>query len=222
MSRSVLSISSCASRCSTRSSISTRSLGVTVVYVTHDQSEALTMSDRIAVFNDGVIQQLSSPDELYERPLNSFVAQFIGENNKLHGRVEKIDKDGNCSVKLDSGETVKALGVNIGSVGDRTMMSLRPERVEVNPKRGTVPNIMEGRIEELIYLGDHIRTRMTVAGHDDFIVKIPNTYGHEPLAEGSTTKIGWNTADCRALGSDRAFVTHSKIACTRMKSTRHH
>ncbi len=174
-------------------------LGVTVVYVTHDQSEALTMSDRIAVFNDGVIQQLSSPDELYERPLNSFVAQFIGENNKLHGEVLKVGKDGNCDVKLDSGEMVKALGVNIDGKGTRTMMSLRPERVLINPQSGSVPNVMEGRIEELIYLGDHIRTRMTVAGHDDFIVKIPNTYGHETLAEGTTAKIGWNTADCRAL-----------------------
>ncbi|MGI9465325.1 MAG: ABC transporter ATP-binding protein [Aestuariivirgaceae bacterium] len=174
-------------------------LGVTVVYVTHDQSEALTMSDRIAVFNDGVIQQLSSPDDLYERPINSFVAQFIGENNKLHGRIDKVGKDGNCTVTLDSGQKVNALGVNIGSAGDRTMMSLRPERVEINPKQGTVPNILDGRIEELIYLGDHIRTRMTVAGHDDFIVKIPNTYGHQALAEGSTAKVGWNTADCRAL-----------------------
>ena len=175
------------------------SLGVTVVYVTHDQSEALTMSDRIAVFNDGVIQQLSSPDDLYERPNNSFVAQFIGENNKLDGRVEKIDRNNTCTVKLDSGETVKALGVNVNAAGDRTTMSLRPERVEVNPKRGAMPNILEGRIEELIYLGDHIRTRMSVAGRDDFVVKIPNTYGHEPLAEGSTAKIGWQTADCRAL-----------------------
>ena len=91
------------------------------------------------------------------------------------------------------------LGAHVGGVGDRTMMSLRPERVEVAPARGSMPNIMEGRIEELIYLGDHIRTRMTVAGHDDFIVKIPNTYGHTPLVEGKTTKIGWNTADCRAL-----------------------
>ena len=174
-------------------------LGVTVVYVTHDQSEALTMSDRIAVFNDGVIQQLSSPDDLYERPMNSFVAQFIGENNKLHGEIQKVSKDGECRVKLDSGQTVNALGVNIGGVGDRTMMSLRPERVEINPKRGSVPNVLDGQIEELIYLGDHIRTRMSVAGHDDFIVKIPNTYGHQALAEGTTAKVGWNTADCRAL-----------------------
>jgi putative spermidine/putrescine transport system ATP-binding protein len=68
-------------------------LGVTVVYVTHDQSEALTMSDRIAVFNDGVIQQLADPATLYERPNNAFVAQFIGENNQLHGKVAAIDGD---------------------------------------------------------------------------------------------------------------------------------
>ena len=67
-------------------------LGVTVVYVTHDQSEALTMSDRVAVFNDGQIQQLSTPDGLYERPENAFVAQFIGENNKLTGKVKSVSK----------------------------------------------------------------------------------------------------------------------------------
>ena len=66
-------------------------LGITVVYVTHDQSEALTMSDRIAVFNDGVIQQLAAPEDLYERPENAFVAQFIGENNTLDGKVAGIN-----------------------------------------------------------------------------------------------------------------------------------
>ena len=69
------------------------SLGVTVVYVTHDQAEALTMSDRIAVFNEGIIQQITSPDSLYERPESSFVAQFIGENNKLAGTVKEIDSN---------------------------------------------------------------------------------------------------------------------------------
>ena len=83
-------------------------LGVTVVYVTHDQTEALTMSDRVAVFNDGVIQQLSTPDELYERPKNAFVAQFIGENNTLSGTVESIDGS-KCTVKTDAGEQVVAL-----------------------------------------------------------------------------------------------------------------
>jgi putative spermidine/putrescine transport system ATP-binding protein len=67
-------------------------LGVTVIYVTHDQSEALTMSDRIAVFNDGVVQQLAPPEDLYERPENSFVAQFIGENNTLQGKMKSATK----------------------------------------------------------------------------------------------------------------------------------
>ena len=76
------------------------SLGVTVVYVTHDQSEALTMSNRVAVFNDGVIQQLAPPDALYEKPDNAFVAQFIGENNKLMGQVTSIDGD-SCMVEVE-------------------------------------------------------------------------------------------------------------------------
>ena len=83
-------------------------IGITVVYVTHDQSEALTMSNRIAVFNDGKVQQLSSPDVLYEKPTNSFVAQFIGENNRMSGVIKSID-DKYCSVDLDSGGTVRAL-----------------------------------------------------------------------------------------------------------------
>lgn len=174
-------------------------LGITVVYVTHDQSEALTMSDRVAVFNDGIIQQLSSPDDLYERPMSSFVAQFIGENNKLHGKITATSKDGNCSVTLDDGQKVKALNVNTDGKGSNTTLSLRPERVEINPKRGAVPNILQGEIKELIYLGDHIRTRMEVAGTGEFIVKIPNTYGHQMLAEGTKAKIGWHTEDCRAL-----------------------
>ena len=97
-------------------------LGVTVVYVTHDQSEALTMSNRVAVFNDGVIQQLASPDDLYERPENAFVAQFIGENNTLNGTVREIDGD-NCTVELDDGAMVEALKVNVNAVGDRSQMS---------------------------------------------------------------------------------------------------
>ena len=92
------------------------SLGVTVVYVTHDQSEALTMSNRIAVFDDGVIQQLADPVTLYEKPENAFVAQFIGENNRLLGTVRDVVK-GVASVELDNGDMVKALAINIEARG---------------------------------------------------------------------------------------------------------
>ncbi len=172
-------------------------LGVTVVYVTHDQSEALTMSDRIAVFNDGVIQQLSSPDDLYERPQNAFVAQFIGENNKLSGVVKKVN-GGTCTVELSNGREIEAEKVNVSAAGDKTLLSLRPERVEINPA-GDMDDILDGTIEELIYLGDHIRVRMNVAGNDQFIAKVRNRGEKRDLAEGQTIKVGWSSTDCKAL-----------------------
>ena len=173
-------------------------LGVSIVYVTHDQSEALTMSNRIAVFEEGIIQQLATPDDLYERPDNAFVAGFIGENNKLMGTVVGFEGE-NCMVELDSGDTIKTLNVNVDKVGDRTSLSLRPERVVANPASGSVPNILSARVEELIYLGDHIRTRVTVAGNDEFIVKVPNSSQHAILNVGENVSLGWEAEDCRAL-----------------------
>ncbi len=172
-------------------------LGVTVVYVTHDQSEALTMSDRIAVFNDGVIQQLSSPDDLYERPQNAFVAQFIGENNKLFGTVKKINGD-TCTVELENGRHLEADKVNVFNVGDKTQLSLRPERVEIDPL-DPMDDILDGTIEELIYLGDHIRVRINVAGNDEFIAKVRNSGEKRDLKEGQAIKVGWSSMDCKAL-----------------------
>jgi len=174
------------------------SLGVTMVYVTHDQSEALTMSNRIAVFDDGIIQQLASPDELYERPHNAFVAGFIGENNRLTGKVLSLNGT-TCKVEVESGDTVQALSVNVAGEGQPTTLSLRPERVVVNPAEGQFPNTVGAQVEELIYLGDHIRVRANVCGHDDFIIKVPNAAGHAAMSPGGTMNIGWSAEDCRAL-----------------------
>jgi len=173
-------------------------LGVTVVYVTHDQSEALTMSNRIAVFNDGVVQQLAPPDALYERPENAFVAQFIGENNKLHGTVSDIDGD-YCVVESHGGVPVYARAVNVSQRGEQSTLSLRPERVAINPEPGAVQNLFEAKVLELIYLGDHIRTRIALLGRDDFIVKVPNSADHATLVEGDVIRVGWLQEDCRAL-----------------------
>ena len=173
-------------------------LGVTIVYVTHDQSEALTMADRIAVFNDGVIQQLSTPDELYEKPANSFVAQFIGENNRLSGTVREIT-GGECRVDLDGGGTIHALAVNSGNTGERTTLSVRPERVVLAETDGETLNRLPGRVEELIYLGDHIRVRMSVGGNDEFVVKLRNDAERHPLNVGDEISVGWEVRDCRAL-----------------------
>jgi len=172
-------------------------IGITVVYVTHDQGEALTMSNRIAVFDEGVIQQLSTPDILYEQPENSFVAQFIGENNRMNGIIKNIDEK-YCEVDLVGGGTVKALKVNIGSIGDPTQLSVRPERVSVNAQETSVENNFKGKIKELIYLGDHIRARIAVCGNDEFIVKIPNE-GNVDLKEGANIDLHWQAEDIRAL-----------------------
>ena len=174
------------------------SVGVTVVYVTHDQGEALTMSNRIAVFNDGVVQQLATPDELYQEPANAFVAQFIGENNALAGKV--IEQDGErCTVEAEGGHIVHAVAINVDGTGSRTTVSLRPERVIINPPEGSVPNLFDGQVEELIFHGDHLRTRLSVCGHDDFIVKVPNNAGHVEIRTGDTVKVGWQSTDARAL-----------------------
>ena len=173
-------------------------LGVTVVYVTHDQSEALTMSNRIAVFNDGVVQQLAPPEDLYERPENAFVAAFIGENNRLRGKVTGLN-GATCTVSVADGSEIKAHKVAVDSVGAPSTLSLRPERVVIDPGEGQFPNVFPARIEELIYLGDHIRTRATVCGNSDFVIKIPNAQGTRPIAVGETVRVGWATEDCRAL-----------------------
>jgi len=173
-------------------------IGITVVYVTHDQSEALTMSNRIAVFNDGKIQQISTPDVLYEKPDNAFVAQFIGENNQIKGKVKSINGT-NCVIETENGEDIVSLKVNVSSVGENSTISLRPERVAINTSEGEFENKFEAQVKELIYLGDHIRTRVEVCGNDQFIVKVPNSYKGSNLEEGTKVKLSWKAVDSRAL-----------------------
>ena len=179
-----------------------RSLGVTVVYVTHDQQEAMVMSDRIAVLRDGVVEQIAAPEGLYEEPERAFVARFIGENNRLHGRVVRmVDRDV-CEVET-GGETVRALRVIRCEPGDDVTLSIRPERVEINPDPGRYRNELGAKVEDLTFLGDHLRIRLAACGRTDFIATIPNILGHGGLLEGDTVCVGWTVSDCRALNHER-------------------
>ena len=174
-------------------------LGITVVYVTHDQTEALTMSDRVAVFEDGRIQQLAPPDKLYEEPQNSFVAQFIGENNTLEGTVKEIN-NGVALVELDDGELIDCKPVNVSKPGERTRVSIRPERVEYNKERlSEGAHTLKAEVLEFIYMGDIFRTRLRVAGNDEFIIKTRNAPDQVRLQPGQQIEIGWLPEDCRAL-----------------------
>ncbi|HLN24583.1 MAG TPA: ABC transporter ATP-binding protein [Patescibacteria group bacterium] len=173
-------------------------LGLTVVYVTHDQSEALTMSDRVAVFNDGIIQQIQSPSRLYEEPMNSFVANFIGENNNLDAEVVGIDGD-TCSARLIGGEVIHATRVNVTTPGQRTTLSLRPERLYVGQAPDGVANKLTGKVVETIYLGDHLRVVMEAAGNPQIMVKM-QARPHLPQPQhGDSIELSFRAEDCRAL-----------------------
>ena len=174
-------------------------LGITTVYVTHDQTEALTMSDRVAVFDDGRIQQLAPPDTLYEEPQNSFVAQFIGENNTLMGVIDEISGE-TCVVRLDDGSLIDAKPINVSEKGQRTRVSIRPERVEMDKTRlNPDAHTLKAEVLEFIYMGDIFRTRLRVAGSDDFVIKTRNAPDQIRLQPGAQIDIGWMPNDCRAL-----------------------
>jgi len=174
-----------------------RTLGVTIVYVTHDQQEAMVMSDRIAVLRDGMLEQVAPPEALYEEPERSFVARFIGENNRLHGRVTEI-RDELCRVQVGT-EIVTGLRVIGCETGDRVTISIRPERIKIQPEAGLYTNDFEATVEQITFVGDHLRIRMESCGRGDFIAKIPNVVGQGRILEGDRIRVGWTPTDCRVL-----------------------
>lgn len=166
-------------------------LGITVVYVTHDQGEALTMSDRVAVFNDGEIQQINSPLELYERPVTSFVANFIGENNRLSGVISQINGDYG-EITLASGRVAQGVIANKRlALGERASMSIRPERAILNPQEGQVDHVSQGIVREIIYFGDHVRIRIELESTPAFYVKQAISLTDPGLIEGAPVTVGW-------------------------------
>lgn len=157
------------------------------------------MSDRIAVFNDGRVQQLATPADLYERPDNSFVAQFIGENNRLAGTIEDLSGD-KALVRLSTGELIDATPVNVREKGQKTQVSIRPERVEFKPEiMPAGAHMIDAEVLEVIYMGDILRARLRVAGSDDFVMKMRNTLRQTKLTLGQRIKVGWHPQDARAL-----------------------
>jgi putative spermidine/putrescine transport system ATP-binding protein len=170
-------------------------LGATIIYVTHDQSEALTMSNRIAVFHEGAIQQLASPEALYERPLNSFVANFIGENNALPGRVESTSGPDACRVRLATGEIIDALRINPAPDG-RTLVSIRPERMQLATATNGM-NQMRALVRETIYFGDHLRLHAEVGG-TPVMLKLPLAQTAD-VTSGASVMLAVDPAHCRAL-----------------------
>ena len=179
-------------------------LGVTIIYVTHDQQEAMVMSDRVAVFRAGRIEQIAAPETLYEEPERAFVAHFIGENNLLPASVTQSDGD-ICHVDTGSG-VVRAFDVQGSSIGDDVILAIRPERVGVQPDPGQYANELTAKALDVVFIGDHLRVRLQVGANDDFVAKIPNIVGHGTVLPGDDVRIGWATLDGRALPPDPSVI----------------
>jgi spermidine/putrescine transport system ATP-binding protein len=171
-----------------------REVGITFLYVTHDQEEALTMSDRIAVMNDGRIEQVADPEQVYDKPATTFVAGFIGVSNLMPGVVKSAGATG--EVQLDSGVTVNA-EVNGFAAGDRCNAVVRPEKLLITPEGekadGNLPSV-EGLVESSLYLGTS--TQMLVRLPDDVVLTVlyPNTDEDERRrlpGGGAKVRLSW-------------------------------
>ena len=180
-----------------------RQLGTTFVYVTHDQEEALTMSDRIAVMRDGRVAQLGTPAEIYESPRTAFVAAFIGESNFLDGTVVARAADGWCVERAGGGRFVIPPRDDLRP-GARVQLAVRPEWMDVFPP-DAVPageNALAGTVREVVYLGETLHVIVTLPGGPDVRVAVRNE-GQltRPLRwrRGDAAAVAWLPEDCQLL-----------------------
>lgn len=151
-------------------------LGITFVYVTHDQSEALTMSNRVAVFDKGVVQQLDTVDRLYESPCNDFVANFVGDSNRLTGTITSVNGEF-CDFSLSNGTRLIGRNVGASKAGSSVTACIRPERIglafDAESTTATIGNVLVSEARSLIYFGDHARLRCVLPDQSECIVKVP-------------------------------------------------
>jgi putative spermidine/putrescine transport system ATP-binding protein len=167
-------------------------LGVTVLYVTHDQEEALTMSDRVALMNDGVIAQLGTARDLYERPTTRFVAEFIGESNVIEGKLETPG----AFVSANGMRLV--VGASGGAAGRRVILVLRPEKLALT-RRTRDEQSIRGEVLERVYVGDFTRYRVEVGEDLVITVKTQNNRSAVIAEEGETVELFLDPADARIL-----------------------
>jgi putative spermidine/putrescine transport system ATP-binding protein len=164
-------------------------LGITTIYVTHDQSEALTMSDRIAVMNTGIVEQIGTPEEIYEQPASRFVTDFIGHSNILQGEVTGVT-DGLVEVAF-LGQRVLIPERKSIEVGEPVHFAVRPENVRIGlSPNGSAVNCLQGKLESRSYQGALIRYEVRV-GDQTIIAEAQNTPGTRETAIQQDVMIGW-------------------------------
>jgi spermidine/putrescine ABC transporter ATP-binding subunit len=165
-----------------------RRLGITVIYVTHDQEEALFLSDRIAVTNEGAIVQIGTPADLYNRPADRFVADFIGESNFLPGTAKAVDASTNaCRLVIEGGSLLQGVLTHAVQPGDRVVAAIRPEKIRLEAafRPPGEDDASQGSIVEVIYLGDWVKYRVELTSGESVLVKAPDRSGDEVHAVGT-------------------------------------
>ena len=173
-------------------------LGFTVIYVTHDQGEALTMSDRIAVFDRGVVQQCAAPDVLYEQPANAFVADFIGENNFLPGVVTRREGDW-VRVRISGGGEIEARCADCGDVGSDCLISVRPEKLFIEEAGHEYDNRFGALLKTRLYVGDFIRYFFELDDGTEVVVKVLNDHAAPELSMSEKSLLLSRRRDCFAF-----------------------
>jgi putative spermidine/putrescine transport system ATP-binding protein len=165
-----------------------RELGITMVFVTHDQSEALTMSDRVAVFDRGRIQQIDTPTRLYQTPKTRFVAGFIGENNLIDCTVASCG-DGLVQLQAAGGGRLLARSSQALAAGSRVTFALRPEQIELDVSPATAHDarrhVMQGLVRDVIFLGDQSKLVVSFDGIGEVFVRVSTRFGMHEISPGT-------------------------------------
>jgi spermidine/putrescine transport system ATP-binding protein len=181
-----------------------RQVGITFVFVTHDQEEAITMSDRIAVMNEGLIQQVGEPVEIYERPTNRFVADFIGETNFIMGEVSEIQPD-KTVVALGQGVEMAGQSNEEVKVGQQVTLAIRPEKIKLEPNARAVNDLshVPALIEEAIYIGTDTRYTVRIADQHHVVIRVQNVgndvVSNRPFQRGEKVYLSWATENALVL-----------------------
>ncbi|MBI3516029.1 MAG: ABC transporter ATP-binding protein [Proteobacteria bacterium] len=171
-----------------------RQLGITFIYVTHDQREALIMSDRIAVMNDGRIAQLGSPTDLYDRPANRFVAGFVGESNFLEGEVTHVDRTA-VAVSI-AGTTVTATCATAPALGTRVALAVRPEKIGFADGGGAADlNVVPAVVREVAFVGEMHRYVLEIAAGTTVVMKQQHRFPVRQRAPSERVVIEWHVED---------------------------
>jgi iron(III) transport system ATP-binding protein len=173
-------------------------IGITSVYVTHDQEEAMTLSDRVVIMHEGRIQQIDTPREIYAHPNNRFVADFIGKANFLKGRITGRTGVDDYSVEIQGRQIRVLQSKNVFSEGDGVLLVARPESVELEAKD---PSALTGVVRELVYLGSQMVYEVEIEG-DLFTVKVANPQEHRAFPRGEEVSLRFKEKSLHLLPLD--------------------